>query len=611
MCGIAGIVASDSVRYRPHLERMVASLRHRGPDDEGFHFFKDCALGHTRLSIVDLKGGHQPMLSPDHKGGICFNGEIYGFKGLRQSFPDYVFQTSGDTELILAMYERHSQSLPEHLPGMFAFAVWDERNHRIFCARDRFGEKPFFYAKGRDGEFIFASEIKAIIASGLVEPRLDPLAVRQYLRRGYVHSDRTIYGNIHSLPPAHRLTYSDKQVQISRYWSLPAVDQPLSMSEAVEEFQHLLDQSVARQLVADVPVGAFLSGGLDSSTLVAIASKHHQRLKTFSFGFGKAIDELPYAREIAARYQTDHHEATDQAEDIAGLLLRMREVYDEPFADSSNIPTYLLSGIARQHVTVALAGEGADELLAGYNFWYRPLFNMEHSRGLPEIIATLIRIAALGCKSLGRPLPSSLANLREGFFMKPHYQDTREAHWARTACFSDGELDLLGLPSDASQLRPHSPSNDAQGLDAALGMDLETYLPGDILTKTDRASMAWGLEMRCPFLDVDLASFCIRLPSRLKMNASTDKLLLRESFGESWTPSIRARSKQGFGAPIQTWLKQPAMQELKHGVLGNSAHPLFQIINHDRAIACRDLDNSQTWFLLILGLWIENHPALI
>jgi len=609
MCGIAGIVAPASGNYRHQLQKMVACLRHRGPDGEGTYFFQSCALGHTRLSIVDIEGGHQPMLAPDKRSAICFNGEIYGFKTLRQDFPEYPFQTKGDTELILAMYERHGQSLPERLPGMFAFAIWDGKKQLLFCARDRFGEKPFYYAKGRNGEFIFASEIKAIIATGLVEPRLDPLAVRQYLRCGYVNSDRTIYRNINSLPPAHLLAYEHGQFQISRYWSLPLVDRSISMSDAVGEFQHLFDQSIARQLIADVPVGAFLSGGLDSSTIVAVASRHHQHLKTFSFGFGKAIDELPYAREIAARYQTDHHETSDQAEDIAGLLLRMQEVYDEPFGDSSNIPTYLLSGLARKHVTVALAGEGADELLAGYNFWYRPLFNLERASRLPDFTATLIRIAALGCKAMGRRLPLSLSGLWEGFFMKPYYKDCFEAHRARTSYFQDGELNAFGLSNNAETCNLHTPTNRAGGLDGILSADIETYLPGDILTKTDRASMAWGLEMRCPFLDVDLASFCISLPSRLKIDARRDKILLREAYGAAWTPSIRTRTKQGFGASVETWLKQPRLMEMKRCILENSQHPICQIIDYDHLNLYREKDNYQTWLLLVLGVWLEKHPC--
>ena len=587
---------------------MIAALKHRGPDDNGRHLFENCALGHTRLSIVDLAGGHQPMLTTDGQRAVCFNGEIYGYKALRAELTDYPFRTSGDTELLPALYERDGEAMVEHLPGMFAFAIWDERRQTLFCARDRFGEKPFHYAIGRGGEFVFASEIKAILASGLVEARLDPVSLRQYFHRGYVESNRTIYRDIHTLPPAHRLRFSDGKVLVSRYWSLPAIDRRIGMADAVEKFSYLVDQAVGRQLVADVPVGAFLSGGLDSSTIVAVASRHHQHIKTFSFGFGKAIDELPFAREIAQRYETDHYESSDQMEDVAGLLRRMQEVYDEPFADSSNIPTYLLSGAARKQVTVALAGEGADELLGGYNFWYRPLFNLERAQNLPNVVATLLRIAALGCRAMGRDLPMALAQLREGFFMKEHFQSCIEAHRMRSAYFVDSEIASLGLPAAPEQTN-HLPTNGASGLDAAFALDLETYLPGDILTKTDRASMAWGLEMRCPFLDVDLASFCISLPSQLKIDGRRDKLILREAFSGSWTPSIRRRGKQGFGASVETWLAQPSLCEMKLSVLENPNHPLFQLIDRQRASAFLRLDNYQTWLLLVLALWLEKHPC--
>ncbi len=600
MCGIAGIIAPRADRYRDPLRRMLAAIRHRGPDDEGTHFFADCALGHTRLSIIDPTDGHQPMLAAGARIGITFNGEIYGYKGLRDELAGYPFRTQCDTELLLALYERYGVEMLERLPGMFAFALWDDAAGTLFCARDRFGEKPFFYAQGQGGEWIFASEIKAILATGLLEPRLDTAAVREYLRLGYVGANRTIYSNVHTLPPAHRLTYKDGAVDVQRYWSLPTVEDNVSMEDAVGRFRELMDQSIARQLIADVPVGAFLSGGLDSSTIVAVASRHHQRLKTFSFGFGKAVDERSYAREIAEKYQTDHHELTDDGDNIADLLRRMQHVYDEPFGDSSNIPTYLLSGLAREHVTVALAGEGGDELLAGYDFWYRPLLNLEHSQALPNIVAPLIRIAALGCKMMRKPLPAPLAGLREGFFIKEHHADCLSAHRERTAYFTEVELDQFGLPQRDGEM-----ANPAGGLNHALASDIRGYLPGDILTKTDRASMAWGLEMRCPFLDVDLASFCISLPSRLKIDSRRDKILLREAFADTWTPAIRIRPKQGFGGSVPAWLGQPGLAEMKSSILGNAQHPLAQIIPTDltRNIAMKD--NQQTWLLLVLGAWLE------
>lgn len=606
MCGIAGIVAQQAQQFEPNLTSMVRSLKHRGPDDDGMQFFKGCGLGHTRLSIVDLACSRQPMLGSDGQTAITFNGEIYGYKALRETLTEYPFRTTGDTEVILALYERHQRNLLRHLPGMFAFAVWDNRQQELFCARDRFGEKPFFYAFGKNKEFIFASEIKAIIASNLVEPVLDRSALQQYLRRGYTYPTQTIYQNIHTLPPAHQLVYQNGKVTIERYWELPKTNEGVSIEAATEQFRHLFDQAVSRQLVADVPVGAFLSGGLDSSTIVAVAARQHPHCKTFSFGFGKSINELPYAREIAERYGTEHIELTDTAENISSLLERMQEVYDEPFGDSSNIPTYLLSKLARQHITVALAGEGSDELTCGYNFWYRPLFNLDHAKGLPDFTATLIRAAAAACKVIGRKLPRSLSELWEGFFMKSHFSSALEAHNARNATFSDSELNSFGLTGyrDLSQVQ----AGENHGLDAVLRSDVQGYLAGDILAKTDRASMASGLEIRCPFLDVDFASFCISLPTRLKINSQTEKLILREAYAEAWTPAIRRRGKQGFGAPVGDWLKRPEMKMLKNDLF-NKQSRIFEYLPAKSVAPYLEKDNNQTWLLLVLALWMQKHTA--
>ncbi|MEW5961407.1 MAG: asparagine synthase (glutamine-hydrolyzing), partial [Chloroflexota bacterium] len=377
VCGIAGIVAPQARQFQAELSCMVDTLRHRGPDGPGTYFFDNCALGHTRLSIIDLLSGQQPMFSPVSGAGIVFNGEIYGYKSLRVSLPDYPFQTTSDTEAILALYDQYGPGLLSRLPGMFAFAIWDEAHQRLLCARDRFGEKPFYYTWGRKGEFLFASEIKALLASGLVEPVLNRAALAHYMQYLHVHPYQTIYQNIYTLPPAHSLHYEDGQLAVERYWSPPELQPKIELDEAIEQFQVLFDRAVASQLVADVTVGAFLSGGLDSSSIVVAASRHQARLKTFSFGFEDGISELPFAKGVADLYQTDHTELADNHVDIGELLVTMQAVYDEPFADSSNIPTFLISRLARQYVKVVLTGDGGDELLAGYTFWYKPLIFMQ------------------------------------------------------------------------------------------------------------------------------------------------------------------------------------------------------------------------------------------
>jgi asparagine synthase (glutamine-hydrolysing) len=372
MCGIAGIVADSPRGYEDRVWEMVNCLGHRGPDGSGVHIFDNCILGHTRLTIVDLETGSQPMLCALTDVGVTFNGEVYGYKTIRAAIPDYPFRTKSDTEVLLALYHHHGRSLPEKLPGMFSFAIWDNRMRELFCARDRFGEKPFYYAQGARGEFLFASEIKALLASGLVTPVLDEEAVAHYMKYLYVHPHRSIYRNIHALPPAHYLRYAEGKIQVERYWTLPDTDSKIELPEAADQFRMLFEQAVSRQLVADVPVGAFLSGGLDSSTVVAVASRFCPKLHTYSFAFEDSVSELPFAREVAARYRTEHVELADDTVDIAELLVAMQQVYDEPFADSSNIPTYMISRLAREHTKVILTGDGGDELLAGYP-WYRPL----------------------------------------------------------------------------------------------------------------------------------------------------------------------------------------------------------------------------------------------
>lgn len=582
MCGIAGIVGKNVGQWTDRARRMVASLRHRGPDASGLLPFANALLGHARLSIVDLEGGAQPMevahpptlpiprsnVSVGGRIGLTFNGEIYGYRDLRARLRDYPFRTSGDTETILALYHRHGGDLLPHLPGMFAFGLWDDAAQQLLLARDRFGEKPLYWARfDQDGTpgLVFASEIKALLASGLVHPRLDRDALAHYLQYLYVHPEQTIYANIHTLPPGHLLTFSAGEVCIRRYWHLPDTRDELSPVHAVEQFRHLFRQAVARQLVADVPVGAFLSGGLDSSTVVALAAAQKPGLETFAFRFRGATgeaDEIAHAAAVAAMHHTRHHILEDSDADIAALLVEMARIYDEPFADSSNIATFLIARLARQHLKVVLTGDGGDELLAGYP-WYRDL--------LTDTSASIA------------PGP---ARLRQNLY------------------FSDATLAKFGLAPPRVP-RPVVRSNT---IDDALRTDLLSYMPGDILVKIDRASMAHGLELRAPFLDVDLASFLISLPPRFKIDSTGDKLLLRHAFSDLWPPGVRTRGKQGFGAPVEEWLARRQVQALVRSRLRDPRHPLFALLPFDATRIAVDRQNNQTWSLLTLALWLEEHP---
>ncbi|OGM91140.1 asparagine synthase (glutamine-hydrolyzing) [Candidatus Wolfebacteria bacterium RIFCSPLOWO2_01_FULL_38_11] len=604
MCGIAGIIKKDSQKYKPQLKKMTDSLSHRGPDAEGFYFFKDCGLGHRRLSIIDLKTGDQPMLSYNGQAGVVFNGEIYGYQEIKKNLSNYSFQTTSDTEVILALYEKYGENFVKHLPGMFAFALWDDKNKKLICARDRFGEKPLYYALGKNGEFIFASEIKAILASDLIKPKLNKKSLIHYLKRLYVHPYSAIYENIYVLPPAHFLIYQNKKIKINRYWQMPELNYQITFDEAIEKFKKLLFEAVKKQLVTDVPVGAFLSGGLDSSTIVAIASQYKKNLNTFSFGFGEWINELPYALEIARKYKTNHTELTPEKADLGELLIKMQEIYDEPFADSSNIPTYLLAKTARQYTKVVLTGDGGDEMLGGYG-WYKPfLFMNEKNSDLWR--SEFVRFIARAIRRLSSS--QLLMNKVLGARFQENSCSVIEAHLSQNIIFNDNEIKALGLEiQDKNEF--YKPSwKLVNSLDDIMRFDIENYMAGDILTKIDRASMANGLELRAPFLDVDFASFCLSLPFQLKVSKDNDKIILRQAVSNLWTASIRKRSKQGFGGPVNKWLSQDkSLKTLKENYLNNPKRKIFDLISFKNTREIIKKNKYKTWTLLVLSLWMEKH----
>jgi asparagine synthase (glutamine-hydrolysing) len=606
MCGIAGIVAADGPAHRARVAAMVAELRHRGPDDEGIRVFDRCALGHARLSIVDPAAGHQPMDSPVGAASIVFNGEIYGYREIRDRLQAFPFRTRSDTEVILALYHRYGAKLLEHLPGMFAFALWDDAHGSLLCARDRFGEKPLYFAVGQDGAFVFASEIKAVLASGLVRPVLDRSALAHYLQYLYVPPDRTIYVNVHTLPPAHALAWRDGKLSVQRYWDLPERTPDVGLSDAAERIDGLIAAAVGRQLVADVPVGAFLSGGMDSSTVVAAAARHGGRVKTFSFAFEAGrVDERAFARPVAARYGCDHHELVDADSDIAELLVTMQRVYDEPFADSSNIATYLIARLAREQVKVVLTGDGGDELFGGYSEWYRPLRWMESIPAAAVALAPVVRrFVRLGAALAGKRGSDGTRAFLTGLDLRRRHASPAAAHQARKRYFSDADLGALGLvPGTAPEPARTYPDDP---VDAALRTDLVSYLPGDILVKTDRASMAHGLELRAPLLDVALATFCVGLPSRLKVQSGADKVVLRAATRSLLPEAVLARPKQGFGAPVGEWLRRKPVADLKAAYLNDPTRRIFDLLPFDATRRHVQGDDYRAWILLVLALWAED-----
>lgn len=606
MCGIAGIVAPLAGRLDQALKRMTSALAHRGPDGQGSLAYANCLLGHARLSIIDLSTGAQPMRSAVSPAAVTFNGEIYGYKELRAALAPRPFDTTSDTEVILALYERHGEDMPSHLPGMFAFAIWDEQRQTLFCARDRFGEKPFYYSHGPDGEFLFASEIKSILASGLIRPVLDPAVLASYLAQGAVPAHRSIYANVHVLPPGHCLAVGLERRSVRRYWELPATTESLSLDEADEEFTLLFRQALARQLVADVPVGVFLSGGLDSASIVATASSIQRSISTFSFGFEAGVSELPFARAVATMYGTDHHELQDADLDIGQILPRMAEVYDEPFADSSCVPTWLLCSLVRRHTKVVLGGDGGDELLGGYTARYGPLLAM--SKPLPGGMAGLwlLRLARKLARAAGIGFPQAWTDRISGQMLRRAFRDELTATLGLRRTFTRDEIIMLGIR--AEEAPPLAGFARMGGLEDALRYDVCEYLPGDILYKVDRAAMAHGLEVRCPFLDRDLAEFCISLPWRLKTDGVHGKLLLRRAMAEAWPEQIRTREKQGFGAPVRQWLRTPAGRALKARYLEDSSAPVYGLLDRQACLRHASRDDQRTWTLLVLSIWLRHAP---
>ena len=567
MCGICGIVGAGAQYESQALRAMLAKVSHRGPDAEGTHNFPNCAFGHSRLSIIDLNTGNQPMVfnSPNGDIGIVFNGEIYNYKALRDQ-SNQVFTTNSDTEIIPALYyEKGIAETCRSLIGMFSFALWDERNQRLICARDRFGEKPFYYSLTADHTLVFASEIQALIASGLVDVQLSEQGLAHYLALRYIPENLCIYRQIKTLEPGSYLIWENGRLFVDKYWTLPEpFAQPPSFENAVEEIRLLTKKAVSRCLVSDVEVGLLLSGGLDSTTVAALAADE-KKLRTFCFGFGEK-DERPFARAVAESYGLPLIDLTDDAWDLPDLIQTSCRVYGEPFADPSAIPTRLLCQRVGKEVKVALGGDGADELFGGYDYWYQPLIPLE---GKKTFFSGASKVA--------------------------------RQHWNDTIRFANKKIRKLGLPEVVQPDCPHPNLT----VDDALRMDLSGFLPSDILRKVDRASMYHGLEVRSPFLDTELAEFVISLPASYKVSLTETKIVMRSAFSDLWPESIKSRGKQGFGYSVGKWLKQPEMAEFTSAYLADPRRKIFSLLPAKEILKLAMRSDKQAWSLLILAVWME------
>lgn len=572
MCGITGIVDLRSARPVDEalLRRMNALLTHRGPDGDGFHFSPGVGLGHRRLSIIDLEGGKQPLYNEDGSVVVTFNGEIFNFMEIEAELLSrgHRFRTRSDTEVIVHAWEEWGEKCLDRFNGMFAFAVWDERRKVLFIARDRLGVKPLYYTQLADGCVVFGSELKALLAHPGVPRRVDAQAVEDYFTFGYVPDPKSIYAGVLKLEPGTYLLGQRGEGLGSpvRYWDVPMFGvrtQPCSPAQWEQELRCQLQEAVRKRLVSDVPLGAFLSGGIDSSAIVAMMREiGTPRLLTCSIGFSEArYDESAYARMVAEAKNTDHKTEVVEASDYE-MLDKLVAIYDEPYADSSAIPTYRVCQLARRHVTVALSGDGGDEDFVGYRR-YR-LFSAEEAvrRRLP----LSVRRAVFG--PLGRLYPKldwAPRVFRGKTTFEALARDTVAAYLHGVSICSDEFRQQLFSPRFRTGLQGYSSTEVFRSTVADKSfedpialiqyLDYKTYLPGDILTKVDRASMAHSLEVRTPFLDYEFVEWVASLPSGVKLKGGQGKYILKQALRPLLPHQILYRSKMGFAVPLDVWFR--------------------------------------------------------
>jgi asparagine synthase (glutamine-hydrolysing) len=557
------------------LKRMCDTIAHRGPDDEGQIVLGRCALGMRRLSIIDLKTGHQPLANEDESLWIVFNGEIYNFRELRAVLVGlgHRFRTNADTEVIVHGYESWGEAVCERLNGIFAFALWDTKRKRLFLARDHVGVKPMYYY--RDSEkFVFGSEIKSILKCPDIRKTLDPDSLNQYLTFEYVPSPASIFREIRKLEPGYWLSLQDGGIRLSRYWTFVPEQEPWTEAAASERLRELLRDSVRMQLVSDVPLGAFLSGGIDSSIVVSLMAKLMDRpVKTFSIGFQESsYNELKYARAVARKYGTEHHEFMIRPQ-VLELTEKLVRQLDEPFGDFSIFPTYLVSKMARDFVTVTLSGDGGDELFAGYDTYRAHRFDRRFYHRLPKLVKRQV------FDRLADRLPPSAKKKGAVNSFRRFVQGTRlpkELSHARWMVFlTPEERRALFTPEMLERFTPELPYETIfrHGREAGKAddvarngyVDLKTYLVDDILVKVDRMSMAASLEARVPYLDPRIVEFALSLPPDLKMKGFRTKVLLKETFWNDLPEEVQHRDKQGFSIPIKNWIRgelKPMMLDL-------------------------------------------------
>jgi asparagine synthase (glutamine-hydrolysing) len=564
MCGITGYAYFDKERrIEPGtLRNMTDSIRHRGPDDEGFFIDNNIGLGFRRLSIIDLSTGHQPLANEDETVWIIFNGEIYNYQALQENLikQGHVFKTKSDTETIVHLYEQYGTDCLQYLRGMFGFAIWDSRKQQLFCARDRFGIKPLYYYTDNE-KIVFGSEIKAILKADNVDKTLSYDALDSYFAFGYITSDLSIYKNVRKLQPGHYLLISfggKPAVETRSFWEIHFdPDYSKTENQWSEEIEACLSETVKLHMISDVPLGAFLSGGIDSSSVVAMMARNSTRpIKTFSIGFKEQkFDELKYAVEIAKKYNCEHHEQVVEPESI-GLLPKLVSAYDEPYADSSAIPTYYVSKMARENVTVALSGDGGDELFAGYDIYAR--YKQIHSFPLNFNSAGYNKLL---WGNIHKLIPESAKGKNFSYYLSQdkRYLGSGSTFWTKP---QRQRFILNNHPAinyaNASELFKEEILKKSTTSDCITNLqylDLRTYMVDDILTKVDRASMLNSLEVRVPLLDHKFAELSFKIPWNLKFKQGVRKYIFKQSMAPYLPENILKHPKQGFGVPLSVWFK--------------------------------------------------------
>lgn len=616
MCGIAGYYLPQGRATEASIRHICDQIIHRGPDEDGYHVEGGCAIGMRRLSIIDLSTGRQPISNEDETTWIVFNGEVYNYKPLRQELIDrgHRFRTHSDTETIVHLYEEYGTAAAERLRGMFAYAIWDSRERSLLLVRDRFGKKPLYYTISPEGIY-FGSELKCLRAAGL-PMQIDNEALRLYFQFLYIPDPWSIYKNVRKLPAGGWLKYhADGRVEEGQYWKLPhPVENPLpgdTKEAARKRIRDVFDESVSLRMIADVPLGAFLSGGIDSTSVVASMSLlSPEPVKTFSIGFEESdYNELPWARMVAQHYKADHHEIIVRP-NVVDLVSRLVNFFDEPFADSSAIPTFIVSEFAAQHVKVALTGDGGDELFAGYpsffnaDRWRKLNYSPQWVRRMVSWVADQLPYSAYG-KNFLRMIsrPSSLER---------YFDLNTTPYFLRTHLFEPGWM----LPFDEAFLHrkfEDSLLTSADDVSQALYFEANVRLTGDMLTKVDRMSMANSLEVRCPLLDHELATVAMNIPNAWKLHggANNGKQIFIEAVGDRLPPELLTRPKQGFGIPLPAWFRGPlremlndyltSQRFLNRGIV--SPEFLHNFLNEHQT---GRRDNSHyLWMLLVCELWFR------